>query len=286
MDTTSETSYVLHAKSNLFHWEGTGQLSIKTFQNGIARYKTNKGYFAVETGRYLLLNQGQYTISIEQDNEVESFCLFFKKGLAEDVAQTNIRSQDSLLSDPYKESQSIEFFEKTYDFDTKLSLGLNILKMNLDLYQTDLLWREEQFHKIMRSILKVHKSASDEVQSVKALRYSTREEIYRRLTIAHEFVRAFYTKQITLEQIAAVACLSPNHLLRNYSDVFGRTPHQHITEMRLLKAKQLLQRLEYNMTDISFEIGFNNPASFNKLFKKHIGTSPLQYRKKVIMDKN
>lgn len=61
MTKNDSTNFVLHAKSDNFYWEGIGQLSIKTFFNGKAHYKTNKGFFAVEESRYLLLNEGAYT---------------------------------------------------------------------------------------------------------------------------------------------------------------------------------------------------------------------------------
>ena len=85
MPKNDSTNFVLNAKSKQFYWEGNGQLSIKTFFNGKAHYKTNKGFFAVEESRYLLLNEGAYTISIEEPKVVESFCLFFKDGFAEEV---------------------------------------------------------------------------------------------------------------------------------------------------------------------------------------------------------
>lgn len=72
------TSFDLHAKSDQFYWEGTGQLSIKTFSNGKAHYKTNKGFFAVEESRYLLLVKGKYTLSINESEVVELFCLLEK----------------------------------------------------------------------------------------------------------------------------------------------------------------------------------------------------------------
>jgi len=45
MNHKDSTNFILHAKSDQFYWEGNGQLSIKTFKNGKAYYKTNKGFF-------------------------------------------------------------------------------------------------------------------------------------------------------------------------------------------------------------------------------------------------
>lgn len=279
-------NYILHAKSNEFFWEGNGQLSIKTFTNGKAQYKTNNGFFAVEETRYLLLNEGPYTISIEDDSEVESFCVFFKDGFAEEIARSLGGPTESLLSNPYRETDSIGFFEKTYHEDPVLSFQMENLKSHYSLFKDDPLWMEEQFHKIMQTIVRIHCESSKEAHSLKAVRFSTRDELYRRIQLAHDYIRSFYNKPIRLRDIAQTVCLSPNHLLRSYSEVFGKTPHQHISELRVSKALKLLRKSEMSITDITFEIGFYNPVSFSKMFRQHVGMSPMQFRKKVILDKN
>lgn len=276
---------ILHAKSNEFYWQGNGRLSIKTFSNGRAYYKTSKGFFAVEEERYLLLNHGPYEISIDENYIVESFCLFFKDGLAEEVMRTFQDSSEKLVDDPFKPMNTVHFFEKTYERNLMLDYQLNELKNYFSLFPNDVLWKEEQFYKIMQTLLHIHQNTIKNIDSLQALKFSTREEIYRRISIAHDYIHAFFSRPITLLEIAKVAGLSQNHLLRSYSEVFRKTPHQYITELRLKKAKQLLSNFEYNITDIAFEIGFNHPVSFSKMFKKYVGISPLQFRKKVILDK-
>ncbi len=278
-------NFVLQAKSDQFFWEGTGQLSIKTFSRGSAQYKTNKGFFAVEENRYLLLNEGSYTISIEDTSAVESFCLFFKQGFAEEVGRCMEESTEKLLSDPYKPLHTTEFFEKTYPKNKVLTSQLNYFSSNLPTLKKDALWQEEQFYKVMQTILYAHLETWKEVDSLKSMRPSTREELYKRVNIAHDYIRAFYNHPIDLQEISQIACLSPNHLLRNYSQLFGKTPHQHVGELRISKAKQLLVYSSSSVTNIAFEIGFDNPSSFSKMFKQYTGISPVQYRKKVILDK-
>lgn len=279
------SNYVLHATSKQFYWEGHGQLSIKTFSNGKAHYKTNKGFFAVDEDRYLLLNEGAYTISIDQNYEIESFCVFFRHGFAEEVLRTLIDSPDRLLADPYKETHSVGFFEKTYHTNRSLATQLQLFKDNLTFLKQDPLGYEEQFYKLMQALLWGQLDTLKETESLDAIRKSTREELFRRVCIAHDYIRSFYNKPIKLNEIAQAACLSPNHLLRAYFQIYGKTPHQHISEFRVLKAKQLLTQSDYNMTHITFELGYDNPVSFSKMFKQHVGISPLQFRKKVILDK-
>ena len=283
MNVKESSNFILHAKSNEFYWEGNGQLSIKTFSNGKALYKTDRGFFAVEENRYLLLNEGPYTIGIEEKQDVESFCMFFGGGFAEDVYRTLDASTNELLTDPYKKTNPFYFFERTYEISPSLAGQINTFKSRHK--QLDASWHDEQFHRIMQTLIAEQLMTVREVESLQALRKSTREELFQRVTTAHEYIRAFFTEPLQLADIAKVACLSPNHLLRSYAQVFGKTPHQHISELRIEKAKKLLANLDLNMTDITFEIGFLNPVSFSKMFKQHIGMSPLHYRKKVILDK-
>lgn len=285
MQKNDSSNFVLQAKSNQFYWEGIGQLSIKTFSNGKAHYKTNKGFFAVEESRYLLLNEGSYTISIDETKDVESFCVFFKDGFEAEVFQSLKETNDKLLSDPFKDSNSICFFDKTYHKNNTLSYQLATFQQILPSLEINSVGYEEQFHLLMQSILNEHFNAYREVESLSAIRTSTREELYRRICIAHDYIRAYYDKTIKLNDIARIACLSPNHLLRTYTQIYGKTPHQHISEFRISKAKRLLVDLDINMTDITFELGFQNPVSFSKMFKQHVGISPKEYRKKVILDK-
>jgi AraC family transcriptional regulator len=278
-------NYILHAKSNQFYWEGNGQLSIKTFSNGKARYQTKRGFFAIEESRYLLLNAGPYTISIDEPREVESFCIFFQNGFAEEVFHSISETNDRLLTDPFKDKSPIGFFEKTYPKNVTLSAQLHAFKQALSGSDRESIGREEQFHQIMQTLIHDHLQTYQEIESVKAVRKSTREELYRRVNIAHEYIRAYFDLPIKLDDIARAACLSPNHLLRSYQQIYRRTPHQHMTEFRIQKAKQLLSETDDTMTEITFLLGLQNPVSFSKLFKQFAGISPADFRKKVRLDK-
>lgn len=280
MSKKGSKNYILHAQSKQFFWEGQGQLSIKTFANGKAFYKTNRGFYSVEENRYLLLNEGSYTISIDEKTEVESFCIFFRDGFAQEVLPSILKSTNSILSDPYFDMDTVEFYEKTYQITPTLMLQLEKFQRHYDLFHNDFLWFDEQFHNLMQIMLFAHFDTLSKMESLNTIKSSTRDELFRRVSVAHDFIRAYFNHQIKLHDISSVACLSQNHLLRSYKKIYGKTPHQHVSELRILKAKKLLQDMELSMTDITYEIGFNNPASFSKIFKASTGLSPLQYRKK------
>ncbi|RLQ94066.1 helix-turn-helix domain-containing protein [Falsibacillus albus] len=282
-----ESNFILHAKSKEFYWEGQGQLSIKTFSNGIAHYRTNQGFFAVEDSRFLLLNPGDYAISIESDQEVESFCLFFQPGFAEDIQRSMNERNGPLLDDPFKPiiDQS-GFFEKTYEMPPGLSTLLDQMKSGFAQHEGDHIWREEYFQHIMQHLLLSQKESLAKVHSLSAERTATKLEIFHRVSIAHDYIQAYFHLPITLEQIGKASGLSTNHLLRTYRAIHGTTPHKQITSLRMERAKKLLKYTGSSMMDITLDIGLCNPVSFSKLFRKHTGLSPSEYRKKVILDKN
>jgi AraC family transcriptional regulator len=285
MNKQHTSNYVLHARSNEFYWEGSGQLSVKTFRNGNAQYKKGQGTYAVEEGRYLLLNEGDYALSIEEAEPVESFCVFFRKGFAGEVLQSLTASPDNLLSDPFRPAYDEGFFERTYQPGAGLNGQLAGLQKAHLLFENPADY-EELFYQLMQEILREQSNARREFSAIGAERRSTQEELYKRLMTAYEYIRACYASPVSLDVLSKIACLSPNHLLRTYTGFFGRTPHQHLAEFRIIKAKKMLEKGEWSMTDISFAVGFQTPSSFSKMFRKHTGLSPLQYRKKVRLDKN
>ncbi|WP_442603151.1 helix-turn-helix domain-containing protein [Paenibacillus sp. KN14-4R] len=282
---TSQTSTltnfnpILHAASSNYYWKGKGLLSIKTFRNGRAYYQAGQGHFAVEEGSYLLLNQDQeYSISIESDVLVESFCIFFPERMVEEVYQSSGGSSEQQLDNPNGMSHGpIDFVEKTYNA-AWLTSTLNQMKAASTHSQINQTWLEEKMYELAQGLLHVHRHVHHEAQRLQSLKASTREELYRRLHIGHDFMAACYSQPISLTDIARVACLSPNHFLRSYKQLFGMSPHQFLTEKRLQQAKRLLLQTDQPVTDICLEVGFQSPSSFSGLFTKRFGVSPSLFR--------
>lgn len=273
---------VLHASSTRYSWSGAGPLSIKCFFNGAAIYNVGRGCYSVEDQRYLILNRDQnYSITIESRTPVESFCLFFAPGFVEEVHHSLTTQSRELLDDPIASNlKSVQFFEKTYLHDSLVSPRLLALKNALPARGRDILWLESTLHEIADALLLAHERELREVRSVGALRASTREELYRRLHRARDYILAMYDQPINLKVLAGVACLSPNHFLRTFAQVFGQTPHQFLTETRLLNARQLLSDSNMSVTDVCLTVGFESLGSFSSLFKRHFGFSASAIRKR------
>jgi AraC family transcriptional regulator len=272
--------FILHARASQYYWEGHGLLSIKTFFTDRAIYNVGDGCHAVDTTSYLILNHGQsYSITIDSQIPVESFCIFFSPGFAETVYRDCTTAIERLVDEPEAPfTDPLSFFERNYQHDNVLSPAIRYLRSNRYRQEHESGWLEEQFHILMQRLLQVHKGTCDEVAMLPAVRATTREEIYRRLYHAKDYATALFDQPLTLADIAHVACLSPNHFLRLFKQVFHQTPHQYLIEKRLEHARQLLCQTDRSVTDICFSIGFKSPGSFSWLFRQRVGISPEQYR--------
>jgi AraC family transcriptional regulator len=270
--------WILHESARRYHWEGTGECSIKSFFGGRAHYRVRGGCHAVDDRSYLLLNGGQeYEITIESRRPVESFCIFFAPAFVEDVHRNLTTSAKRLLDEPLADFQQVHFFEKNYTHDDVLSPVLFRLRAKVA-HQREPGRLTDQLHDLVERLLKVHELARGESERFAAVRAGTREELYRRVCRARDYADALFADPITLSELARAACLSPNHLLRSFRQLFGETPHQFLTRRRLEEAKRMLVREGASVTEICFAVGFESHGSFSSLFRRRFGVSPSEYR--------
>jgi AraC-like DNA-binding protein len=101
----------------------------------------------------------------------------------------------------------------------------------------------------------------------------------RRAVEAALWIDAHSASEIDLEATAAHANISPFHFLRLFSAVLGVTPHQYLLRSRLRHGARLLTEQDRAITDIAYEIGFNDLSNFVRTFHRAAGISPLKFRK-------
>jgi hypothetical protein len=113
----------------------------------------------------------------------------FEDGLAEEVRHSLNSPAARLLDAPAMPANDpLYFFEKTYTHDDIVSPALFRLRGELLNHQGDEVWLNEQLHDILRRLLQAQHQVRQEVDALPALRATTREELYRRLHRAKEFI--------------------------------------------------------------------------------------------------
>jgi len=95
----------------------------------------------------------------------------------------------------------------------------------------------------------------------------------------YKYIENNYTRKLYLDETAKRACLSKYHFCRVFKILTGQTVIEYVNNIRIEKAKELLRKTFFSITEICFEVGFTNLSSFNRTFKKMAGVAPTEYRK-------
>lgn len=90
-----------------------------------------------------------------------------------------------------------------------------------------------------------------------------------------------YNKPISIENYAAEHHMSVSWFIRNFKDYTNSTPTQYLLTLRIQNAQTLLESTSYNVTEIAEIVGYDNPLYFSRIFKKHNGMSPSDFRKQL-----
>jgi len=102
--------------------------------------------------------------------------------------------------------------------------------------------------------------------------------LVKRVIQAKYFIDKNFDTAISLDTICKEACISKFHLIRSFKKLYGVTPYQHLTFLRIKKAKELLQT-NLTVSAVCYHLGFDSPTSFSGLFKKIVGKTPVEFQR-------
>jgi len=95
------------------------------------------------------------------------------------------------------------------------------------------------------------------------------------------YIQEHYAEKVTLEQIAAAACISTRECLRCFNGCIHQSPMEYLMEYRIGAATRLLEKTSLSVTEIAIRTGWGSSAYFSKIFRKFRGVSPKDYRKSL-----
>lgn len=255
-----------------------GCLSIKSVPSGTAVWEADNRSFPLSEDSWLILNDRQrYSITIDSFTPVTTFCLFFQRGFVEDLYRVCVTSDRQLLNSDPGTTGRLAFF-------TRIEPGGPLID-RLQRFRAELAGPMSQsdwdhtFRQIAEFLIVERSNAPKQMAKIPAASQSTRLELYRRLLRGRDFLLSSLSEPIQLKDMAAAACLSPWHFHRSFTRAFGETPHRCLTRHRLHKAARLLRQPHVSVTEACLSAGFESPASFSNLFRRHFGLSPRQFSK-------
>jgi AraC-like DNA-binding protein len=99
-----------------------------------------------------------------------------------------------------------------------------------------------------------------------------------RLINVINFIKNNLHEQISLKQVADIACMTEQSLCRYFKKRTKMSFSQYLLELRMTNARKILIEMDKPISDIAYLCGYNSSSHFCKVFKDHTGQSPYQYK--------
>lgn len=156
----------------------------------------------------------------------------------------------------------------------------------------------EKVLKIMRTINKQHGinkiislfnildllGKSKDVSLVSSLKYAyptNRQTINEPISKIHNYINSNFRKDITLNEIAGYVQMNPTSICRYFKNKTNKTMFEYLNEIRIEHACKLLAHSNLTISQIAYDVGFNNISHFNKQFKTVTKQTPTMYRENI-----
>lgn len=97
---------------------------------------------------------------------------------------------------------------------------------------------------------------------------------------AKEYILQNYSKDISLDDVSKKVNISPYYFSKLFKDEAGTNFIDYITEIRIAKAKELIDAKELTMKEICMAVGYTDPNYFSRKFKKSVGVTPTEYKER------
>lgn len=103
---------------------------------------------------------------------------------------------------------------------------------------------------------------------------------FSRISPAIEFIRENFRSKVSVADLARLSGFSSRQFGRHFIEAFGTTPQQFIMKTRVQAACEELRKSDTDLASLAINLGFYDQSSFTLHFRKHMGITPLQFRKK------
>jgi AraC-like DNA-binding protein len=239
----------------------TKGLALKYVAKGIENYRLNGATIQLKKGQFLLFKEEEkYDVFFEnKKSPIEGICIDLNLNL------------DEKLIDLYKNEL---LFKTTFDCAAFSPLGNSFQNFTLKINE------KVNGLEVLNSISSQLISFSSEVLDLEmrldsfAKKTETKRVLISKLIASKDFIYKNYNNKITLNRLALESGISKFHFSRLFKNCFEQSPAEMQEFLRMQKAKLLILERDIRLTEIAFNLGYSDLASFSNQFKKHFGVSP------------
>lgn len=262
-----------HNKYNLYlHWHN--EIEIVYVEEGSLTFTVDTVPIKISEGQCIIINSGQLHSANYIDNEVSLhhallFDLNFLSCSSFDYCQT--KYINPLLNREYRLPLII---------DEKSKWGRDVIKEvreAIEVYDTkEFGWEmgiKASLYKIISFAARENKFIVQKNNSISSKNYKV--DIVKK---ALNYIQNHYNKKIYIENIANEVNMNPQYFCRFFKSNTGKTPVDFINQYRIEQAAKILKTEDKKISDVCFEVGFDNFSYFIKKFKHYKNCTPSKYK--------
>lgn len=108
----------------------------------------------------------------------------------------------------------------------------------------------------------------------------SKEQFSKPVEDSLKFIEKNYNKNLSLDEISEEIAVSKNYFCYMFKREVGMSLWNYLTQIRIRHAKKLLEETDMKTYEIAFQVGYDNPSYFSKIFKKLESVTPNEYREK------
>ena len=237
-----------------FHSEA----SFGAMQSGVMRSWHRDGNYTLQPDTVILFNPGDVHAPFPADSRRWSFRMFYLQDevferLSLQISATPIRFTEAFRLDPQLADKILELHKKLEGHCEAIEFECRILS-------------------VLEHVAQRHAEKAGTILSAQPSVSVAR---------MREYIHAHAEEQISLETLAKVGHMSMYHALRSFREALGLPPHKYLLQVRIERAKQMLQRGE-PIVDVASTLGFSDQSHLTRNFKRVFGVSPAQSLRRVL----
>lgn len=239
----------------------------------------NRAYIA-EAGSLILVNSGQihmsHSVANDPSKQYERIILY--------IDQEKIRQYDAMFPDlkmgefmrehygiyalSVEQQRRMTYMFRTIMRELDEQLPRSQTAINLEIISTFInFWRESTPVSYLQD---KNSSAKD-----------GREGKYAIVYAVSDYVSTHFCEDISLDQLANQFFISKYYLSRSFREVTGFGIREYVNILRVQKAQSMLQETNLSVSEIAETLGFDSITYFERIFKRHLAVSPVQFRRDI-----
>lgn len=274
--------FALFSSQNLLGEDQKTRLSVRFGLKGTQEYHIDGAQLKVNESQFLVMNEEtEYTVAAQNNEDITMLAFCFNEDFVTDFVNYHRNSSQNLLDEfgLYNlKGERPEFPLHTLLAHERIKESIqNILDVKAH-YGTEEVDDYSIFNKVLSLIFGECDSILKSFDHQDVVKKSTKVELYKRLSIARDYIQAHFTEDVNLNELSKVACLSPYHFHRAFKQTFGITPKKFVTGLRIERAKWLLLNRPMSVQMVCHAVGFKDVSSFTRLFAGYAGHTPSVFR--------